>query len=237
MTSKCAFILTSLCAIHAAAAQRRDPKRMRGSVTTIWGGESSQRRGRRREAIGRREIQGSEFQRFLEDTGVSMDLSMSMPTEDEPPRPTQHLFAQPFPYTRFTAWDNLTEGEKFTAESLGYNPFSWNNFEIADIEYVMYDALTEVQQTAVATLGFDRGSWDCWILHYEGLWWQQLQQAALAQHYETLGWNEEMWNNGTGQPFTEDFYWYELTEEQKHAAAQLCFNPINWDWIPLNHLL
>mmetsp|Transcript_24354 Transcript_24354/g.57891 ORF Transcript_24354/g.57891 Transcript_24354/m.57891 type:complete len:232 (-) Transcript_24354:147-842(-) len=225
MTSKCAFILTTLCAIHAASSQ----------IATPIEGKSSQRRGRRREAIRRREIQTSGFQRFLEDSGMSMDLSMSMPTEDKPPRPA-HLFPQPFPHTRFTAWDNLTEGEKFTAESLGYNSFSWNNFEISDLEYVMYDALTELQQTGVAALGFDRDSWDCWILHYEGLWWQQLQQAGLAQYYETLGWNEEMWNTGVGLPITEDYFWYELTEEQKHAAAQLCFNPITWDWIPLDQL-
>ena len=233
MMSKCAFILTSLCAIHAASAQiASGPKRLRGSGTPPIGGKSSQRRGRRREAFGQR---GSEYRRILEESGVSIDLSMSMPREDKPPRPI-HLFPQPYPYTRFTAWDNLTEGEIFTAESLGYNPFSWNNFEIADIEYVMYDALSEFEQTGVTALGLDRDSWDCWILHYEGLWWQQLEQAGLAQHYETLGWDGEMWNSGVGLPSTEGSFWYELTEEQKYAAAQLCFNPISWDWIPLDQL-
>jgi len=184
------------------------------------------------------------YHRQLETEMSVPDLSMSLSLDEADPideadsldTGPRSLFPLPFPQTRFTDWDRLSDDQRTIAEGLGYSSFSWNNLELADIEYGMYDTLTAFERAGINALGMDKDMWNCWINHYASLFWDDLEQAGLAQYYVTLGWTQDKYDNNSGSPNTEGLYWYELTDEQKHAAAQLCYSPISWDWIPLDML-
>lgn len=45
---------------------------------------------------------------------------------------------------------------------------------------------------------------------------------------------KEWWDNGTGQPETEDVYWDGLTPDQQEAAYKLCYFEKSWEWLELS---
>ena len=116
--------------------------------------------------------------------------------------------------------------------SLGYSKYSWNVFD-NDIEKWAYADLYADEATAVDNLGINRDQWDCWINHYIGYWWSDLELLGITTHLQVLGWNEGMWEGNGNIPETENMYWDELSAAQQAAANEICYSEFTWDRIPL----
>ena len=71
--------------------------------------------------------------------------------------------------------------------------------------------------------------WDCHINHYYGYYWEDIEYYGYDKYYVVLGWNADSWDNESGEPYTEDLYWDELSQVQQEAATQLCFFKELWD--------
>ena len=68
-------------------------------------------------------------------------------------------------------------------------------------------------------LGFNQGTWDCFINQYEHYSWDELEVKGVQQHYVNLGWNEAFWtHDAEGVPYTEARWWDHLTDTEKRAA-------------------
>lgn len=139
------------------------------------------------------------------------------------------------PKTRFTDWSKLSAANSAIAQNgLNYIKYSWNVIGKNDIESWAYSDLYAAEAAAVDSLGISKDQWDCWINHYRGFWWDDLQIMGITTHLEVLGWTESMWDsNGAMLPESEDLYWVELTVEQQEAAKHICYIEELWDGIPL----
>lgn len=80
-------------------------------------------------------------------------------------------------------------------------------------------------------LGFEKLSWDCWQNHFQSLRWIDLDNEGIQsrQWWEDLGWDISSWNKYDDPPSSNDLYWYFLSEEERFAAAQLCYFKRTWD--------
>ena len=149
------------------------------------------------------------------------------PVENDSPHP------YPYPTIRFTQWTELSTDEKIIAESLDYTRYLWDNLEIAAIESYPFDHLQSSEQQSITNLGLDEDMWDCYINHYYGYYWNEMEDAGVSKYYEVLGWNKSNWEEGGDEPDAEDKYWDELTSEEQTAAMKLCYSGNAWDWISL----
>ena len=136
------------------------------------------------------------------------------------------------PEKRYIEWSSLSETDRSVATFyLSYTEESWNlpgsNSEIEEISYV---DLTNNGKAGVISLGMTEEVYDCYINHYYGYWWSDLEEVGLDQYYSILGWNADLWDNDDGDvPNTEDLYWSELTSEQQIAASNVCFFEDLWN--------
>ncbi|KAL7525514.1 hypothetical protein ACHAXR_001042, partial [Thalassiosira sp. AJA248-18] len=166
-------------------------------------------------------------------TSAPTYLPTSTPSDDPEFSKLLSLFPYPYPYTRFTRWTELETFERDIARSLDYARNSWDNLEILYLESNRFIDLNVQQQQSISSLGMDENMWDCYVNHYNGYYWSDLQAAGAAQYYAVLGWSEESWEEGIGLPATEDMYWEELSEVQQEAGHMLCYFRNSWDWISL----
>lgn len=67
--------------------------------------------------------------------------------------------------------------------------------------------------------------------HYQSLRWLDLDNEGIQsrQWWETLGWDISSWNKYEDPPESNDLYWYFLSEEERFAAAELCYFKRTWD--------
>ncbi len=56
---------------------------------------------------------------------------------------------------------------------------------------------------------------------------------GLDTSYSTLGWTELSWNGVESPPTSQGAAWKELTQEQRTAAAELCYFRPNWDMLDI----
>ena len=127
----------------------------------------------------------------------------------------------------------MGSSDKTTAGLLGYDSGSWNNLEILYLESYRFSDLSAAEQMDVEMLGMNEGMWDCFMNHYNGYYWSELQGAGVAQYYQSLGWNQNSWDNDVNHPATEDMEWDELSAGQQEAAKNLCFSKNAWEWVSL----
>jgi hypothetical protein len=139
----------------------------------------------------------------------------------------------PIPELRFIEWSELGLHEKESAEALGYKKYSWNNLEVSDLEESSFKDLSASQQALALSLGFDEDTWDCFVSHYHGYHWSELEDANVEQYFTTLGWTKDIWDNKGNAPDSDDKSWKELTEEERRAATKICYTEKAWDWVPL----
>eukprot|EP00984_Skeletonema_dohrnii_P010709 scaffold4199_cov110-Skeletonema_dohrnii-CCMP3373.AAC.2 len=64
---------------------------------------------------------------------------------------------------------------------------------------------------------------------YEDEWWRDLPPEIQAA-YATLGYNEQMWDNGI-EAESDDMYWNELTIEMQQAATTIGYSQESWTMI------
>lgn len=103
-----------------------------------------------------------------------------------------------------------------------------------DLEKVAYIDLTTEEKTHVSTLDLNEDKWDCFVNHYNGFYWSNLEDMDVAVYWKVLGWSESSWDDETSLPDTEDMTWDELSSEQQEAAYKLCYFDKSWDWVVLS---
>lgn len=69
--------------------------------------------------------------------------------------------------------------------------------------------------------------------HFRGYSWEDLVLYGLDFSYSALGWNELSWNGVESPPASQGAPWKELTQEQRSAAAELCYFRHNWDMLDI----
>lgn len=157
-------------------------------------------------------------------------------------RKLQRAEVPPRPPGRYMAWSQLSDEKRTLATTLfGYanDGSDWNLPGTATFEVTSYSDLTPNQLQGVAdvmgiTGAFAEDIWDCWIAHYGDYFWSELATENVQQWYIALGWSEASWDFGTAaEPATEATDWVDLTEEEKEAARQLCFDQNMWDDVNL----
>ena len=132
---------------------------------------------------------------------------------------------------RYVPWIDLPADIATTATLLNYTRETWNDYGENPIENLNWDRLTRTQKMYAGILGYDRMSWDCWQNHYQSLRWIDLDNEGIQskQWWEALGWDISSWNRYDDPPLSNDNYWYFLSEEERFAAAQLCYFKRSWD--------
>lgn len=132
---------------------------------------------------------------------------------------------------RYVPWIDLPADIATTATLLNYTHETWNDYGENPIENLNWDRLTRTQKMYAGILGYERMSWDCWQNHYQSLRWIDLDNEGIQskQWWEALGWDISSWNRYDDPPLSNDNYWYFLSEEERFAAAQLCYFKRSWD--------
>jgi len=161
---------------------------------------------------------------------------------------TATAFEVEYAAIRMTPWSYLTSAQKLAASNLGYTEKEWNNpgtelsekatwyastmhdYYDKDGDNDYYDVIPfEVYTSQLGFTGPNKEDmWDCWVNHYR-YYWSEIVDYGLLPAYTALGWTEDMWDNGVGQPDSEDKDWDELTTAEKTAAVVLCYVKPLWD--------
>ena len=133
----------------------------------------------------------------------------------------------PYPTVRFTPWGGLSPQDRHGANAVGYQAKSWNRPGTLAAEASRHAALEPAMAAFLGIASIDAASWDCYVNHYRAYNWTELGEEARTS-YATLGWTPDAWGNGT-EPAEEGKYWADLTAEQRHAAAKVCYVQPSWD--------
>lgn len=156
-----------------------------------------------------------------------------------------------FPKNRFTPWNQLKWIVRNDARYLLFVPETWNRFLSGPLERMSYEQVAEFLglndakhmaewQTATAALqnvAVDSKTWDCWINHYIGNDWDELENKHnVSWAFEELGWNSSTWKSSNPEdwPDTEEMSFDQLTPAQTFAAESICCPAEIWDGVPLN---
>lgn len=144
----------------------------------------------------------------------------------------------PIPYSRptrvdirYVPWADLPDDVINTATLLSYTEETWNDYGSNPIEDLDWDRLDRTEKMYAGILGFSSQSWNCWMNHYQSLRWIDLENDGIQarQWWEDLGWDISSWNKYEDAPSSNDEFWYVLSEEERFAAAQLCYFKRTWD--------
>lgn len=153
-------------------------------------------------------------------------------TEQSPPKEMDFNC----PNTRYLSWNELEPAHKYAALDLGYDEFSWNNWEDPIEELSWEDITIEADwHQALLDLGYEEQKWDCCINNYMSYDFWELDDVdefpLLQTAVDILGWNESNWEtvNASQYPISEHMYWRELSDLEKAAADYLCYYEESWD--------
>ena len=160
------------------------------------------------------------------------------PTPTSSPTSSSAPSSAPIPYSRptrvdirYVPWIDLPGDVATTASMLNYTEATWNDYGVNPIESLNWDRLSRTEKMYAGILGFQRLSWDCWMNHYQSLRWIDLNNEGIQsrQWWVDLGWDISSWNKYESPPKSNEEYWYFLTEEERFAAAELCYFKRTWD--------
>jgi len=160
------------------------------------------------------------------------DVPSSSPTVSSAPS------AAPIPYARsprvdvrYSPWFALTGEQQTLAKQLDYTQPTWDTIGSNPIENLDWQRLSRAQKTVASQLGYDLNSWDCWQNHYQSYRWIDLDSefTQSQQFWKMLGWDIYSWNRNSDEPASDSLNWYELSEEERDAAAELCYFRETWD--------
>ena len=146
--------------------------------------------------------------------------------------------AAPIPYARaerndirYKQWAELSVQEMNLVEQLDYTAATWNQIGTNPIENLDWQRLSRPQKQVAQQLNYTLGSWDCWQNHFQSYRWIDLddEYTQSGQWWKALGWDIYSWNRNTDEPASDSRTWYELSEEERDAASELCYSRILWD--------
>ncbi|KAL7544837.1 hypothetical protein ACHAWF_008202 [Thalassiosira exigua] len=144
----------------------------------------------------------------------------------------------PIPYTRTARveirsdpWSALAPEIQTSAQRLGYDEANWNAHGGNEIENLNWERLTADQKDDARTLGYDEYTWDCWQNHFQSYRFIDLDNPYIqaGQWWKQLGWDIWSWNKMNPPPASDSTTWYELSPDEREAAAQLCYSRTSWD--------
>jgi hypothetical protein len=131
-------------------------------------------------------------------------------------------------YTGAVSWNNLMTNsmEKIRLE----NVFEYLNSTIPDT------SIDELEEFFETEMGFTHSNWDCWVNHYTGFTWRYFSLYKFNWTLIDLGWTEKTWNskNESLAPPSESKSWKQLSNKERAAAEELCYNADIWDDIPID---
>jgi len=154
------------------------------------------------------------------------------------------------PYHRYQLWNDLDTNYQQMANSLGYDKDKWevlytneitnqielfSYFDLATTEYLVKQEKNifsvESPNQVLKRMGFTENSWNCWTNHYYGYSWDDLRVDEIASPYESLGWNQRAWHSEDEDDYPESYFkaWDELNNDEKQAAATMCYVPETWN--------
>jgi hypothetical protein len=134
------------------------------------------------------------------------------------------------PDFRYVAWDGINDAQQVLAGTgLDYTEDTWNVPGTADVELLAFVSLTPENQIAALALGFSEEVWDCYINHYDDFTWAELATEGVQQYFIILGWSENSWTGATDPPESDDFFFDELSSEEKTAAEEICYFELLWN--------
>jgi hypothetical protein len=159
--------------------------------------------------------------------------------DDDMTRSLQRTDIPAVPTNRFTPFELLEADLQTAALTVGWTTDTWNVPGTVAFEVNRYADLSADQQAPLTSpLDIDGLQWDCWINHYAGYFWNELESEAEVQDYWTaLGWTENSWNEIDNPPATEEASWADLTDAEEAAATALCYNELTWDLLSLTTLI
>jgi hypothetical protein len=144
--------------------------------------------------------------------------------------------AENYPKIRFTPWNAVCSDARSYAAVLGYGNNSWDKVGSASIEDLSFKTINENDpdlRDAILALDMGEGTWDCYLNHYIGYSWNELQRHGLEGAFMELGWTHSSWEGAESAPKSENMYWSDLTSYQQRAAATICYFEELWDRLPL----
>jgi len=142
------------------------------------------------------------------------------------------------PPVRYCIWESqtLTTTLWFT-QQLSYDRLSWNMYSDNLVETSWFEDLPLSQQRDLESFGFDIARHECCMNHYENYGWRMFDRWNMTETkaaWETLGYDEEKWNNGLPTEF-DDLWFDELPEAVQTALTdQLCYTEELWNAVPLD---
>ena len=142
----------------------------------------------------------------------------------------------PVPDWRYVYWSKLQRPTQTSYQQIFfYTEATWENPSSNEIEMLSLDTLDNKQLPAAVALGYTEDIWDCFINHYNGYDWGELSSDQQG-YFEDLGWDEKAWDDGkeSGYPDSEFATWGALTDDEKQAAANICYFQELWDELPFS---
>ena len=98
---------------------------------------------------------------------------------DMTPNPSYYPF--PFPAFRYVPYDELSESDRSIAEtSLGYTSAEkWDSWGSNPAESNTFLNLDSTERDGALELGFSMHQWNCFINHFDAMYWDSLYGATL----------------------------------------------------------
>ena len=137
-----------------------------------------------------------------------------------------------YPSIRFSLWNGTSPLIREAAISLRYNHSTWNLPGTAEVEKLSYETINSTATMEV--LGMNEVTWDCYMNHYGAFDWEELLEEEVQESFERLGWTREAWESEIDEPTTEEEDWYELSDEQRLAASDICYFRETWDELDMD---
>jgi hypothetical protein len=155
-------------------------------------------------------------------------------TWDETPIDQMQSLPTPYPYFRYRVWEDLEETQRSQAVTVGWTEETWNSPFASDLAYNSFGDLGDDARTALLAMGFSEETYDCYVDHYYGYTWEELQEYDMAQYFEELGWTQILFEQGNQPPMWSEGDWSLLNDVQKAAADELCWFQEIWESTPLS---
>eukprot|EP00521_Asterionellopsis_glacialis_P007397 CAMPEP_0195291378 /NCGR_PEP_ID=MMETSP0707-20130614/7760_1 /TAXON_ID=33640 /ORGANISM="Asterionellopsis glacialis, Strain CCMP134" /LENGTH=465 /DNA_ID=CAMNT_0040351687 /DNA_START=87 /DNA_END=1484 /DNA_ORIENTATION=- len=145
----------------------------------------------------------------------------------------------PFPRYRFTKWALSDELflKDVAAPAAGYSEGTWDTPSVANSpESKSFNRLASTVRQSAKKMGFSEEVWDCYVNHYTGKTWKELNKMDLAKYFKVLGLEEPgNLDNKVGTPSSATFQkkWGDLDRQERSAAEELCYTKGSWEGMSL----
>ncbi|GAX10880.1 hypothetical protein FisN_31Hh089 [Fistulifera solaris] len=139
-----------------------------------------------------------------------------------------------YPTNRFRVWENLDPPTQDVAASMGYDETQWNTPGTFSLEYNRFQLLSEANRAAVEQLGIESDEWDCYVNHYRGYTWEEMETEGVSLYYEWFGFNATRWEQERGFVTQADSrLWDQLEPTEQEAARELCYFEELWNGLQI----